>query len=189
MAVKSDHTILDELKSSTSWQETQARLGEFLGLDGPAPIAIVRRAMQEEQFCYYLITARNHPELLKFLLADPKNAKYDMAETAAGYTSAQLARKAAGALASWGRAGFSRVDDEVFEQRFGACLACEHLVDPPDRIVYKATVGAKSDKRVCAACGCVAARKARLTSESCPVAHREMPGMTRWGEPAARSRE
>jgi hypothetical protein len=94
-----------------------------------------------------------------------------------------LAARAGTALARWGSGGFRKVAPEVFAARFGACQACDHLVDPPDRVAYRVRLRQASDPRVCAACGCVASRKAALPTEHCPLPDPDDPTRTRWGDP------
>ncbi|HUZ23528.1 MAG TPA: hypothetical protein VMV07_07170 [Streptosporangiaceae bacterium] len=148
----------------------------------------------DKAFAFHLMNCRGNPELLDVLFSDPRNRQYedDRDEppvpdepAVAGNTpsSLALAWKAGQAAARWGAAGFSRVAPEVFEARFGACQRCEYLVEPPSRVVYKVKLRRESDPRVCAACGCVASRKAALPTESCPVPGGTDPSLNRWGEP------
>jgi hypothetical protein len=172
-----------------------AALGAALGLDEPVPIAVMRRAIVDKTFAFYLKNCRGNPRLLEVLFADPRNERYAGEEPAGEQpvppdtgtrSSVALAWQAGQAAARWGAAGFARVAPEVFEARFDACRQCEYLVEPPDRIVYKVRLRKESDPRVCAACGCVASRKAALPTESCPVADRTDPSLNRWGEPLKR---
>ncbi len=101
----------------------------------------------------------------------------------------ELVGRAAQAFLRWGKAGFSTVDRETLERRENACLACPHLSEP-DRLLQKLAgraaaeeVGSRTGKRICGQCGCTVGRKMRLASESCPVAHPTLVGLTRWGEP------
>lgn len=193
------HTV-DELKGTTSEAELAERLGAFLGLDTAAPGPVVRRAIVDDRFCRYLLTSRGRPGTLKVLFSDPVNRTYEdqaAAEvvaapppaleaetpTAAERSSLSLIMKAGAAVAKWGASGFARVDDATFDARFGACQRCDQLVAPPDKLLYKVRLGARSDQRVCNACGCPAANKAKLPTEHCPLADPANPGVNRWGEP------
>ncbi|HEY6391849.1 MAG TPA: hypothetical protein VIX89_11260, partial [Bryobacteraceae bacterium] len=159
--------LLEQLKQATTWQEMQSSLGQYLGMDGPAPLAVVRRTQQDEQFRHYLITCRNQPQMLRFLLADPRNDNFKLAvETE--HSTPELVAKLGKTLFAWGKAGLTRVSEEVFERRFSACRECDRLMDPPDKTVYR-LVTMSGDQRICGACGCMASRKARLPHESCPV--------------------
>ena len=60
------------------------------------------------------------------------------------------------------------------------------LSPQPPKWVYRWTSSKRGDPRICGACGCTAARKARLASESCPMRDPANPGLTRWGEPIPR---
>ncbi|NEQ34883.1 MAG: hypothetical protein F6K40_00580 [Okeania sp. SIO3I5] len=169
----------------SSWDEMCSVLGEYLGLERPISKAVLRRARQDDRFAGHLFTCRYHADLLKVLLADPRNEKYQLAEDVKHQqkSNLELIGKASAALLKWGKAGFARVDEATFESRFNICQACEYLIEPPDKLVYKITLSQKSDLRVCSACGCVAARKARLPTETCPVADPSNPSLNRWGDP------
>lgn len=197
---------MEELENVESWEEMRERFGRLLGMEGPAPASILRRALVDKKFSYYLMTCREHPGMLKVLLGDPRNKEYERqgegVEKRAGRpeksveaaavpaavierSNIALASQAAGALWRWGKSGFAQVDAATFERRFAACQACPHLVEPTEKLVYKLTLSRRSDRRVCNACGCVAARKAHLPTESCPVADPRDASLNRWGEPRA----
>jgi hypothetical protein len=103
----------------------------------------------------------------------------------------QLVAQAAGAVTRWARAGFAVVDLEVLTRREDACLACPHLSEPYSGLHKLGLardagerVGTRAGKKACGKCGCVVSRKIRMATESCPDAHPDDPGLTRWGEPA-----
>ncbi|MFI9155452.1 hypothetical protein [Streptomyces sp. NPDC053367] len=189
-------------EEATSPTKLCSDLGLALGLGQPVPVAVMRRALVDKTFLFHLANCRGHPDLLRVLFSDSANRRYEddrdpdqeavngdsspvqQDPSAARYTpsSPALAWKAGKAIARWGSTGFARVSPGVFEARFGACQRCEHLVDPPDRAVYKVRLRRQSDPRICSACGCVASRKASLPTEHCPVADEENPGLNRWGE-------
>lgn len=175
--------MLEQHKNNESWEDIQAKFGDYLGIEEPVSRGVLRRAMEDSRFADYLITCRNRPKYLAALLNDPRNQEYEMLEPTIEKSNRQLAIEAAKALLKWGKAGFSQVDRATFERRFGACQACPHLVEPPNKLVYKVKLSPEADLRVCNACGCVAARKARLPTESCPVADPNQPGLNHWGEP------
>ncbi|MEO7179143.1 MAG: hypothetical protein ABIW83_09885, partial [Allosphingosinicella sp.] len=131
--------------------------------------------------------------LLQRLLRHPRNVEFeevveggaaeDAPAEAREQSTARLGAKAGLALYAWAKSGFAMLDQEAFEARFAACEGCDQLGPPPDKWMYKLTASKRGDPRVCGACGCVAARKARLASESCPLADPGDPALTRWGEP------
>jgi hypothetical protein len=200
---------MDELRNTTSEAELAERLGAFLGLETAAPEPVVRRAIVDDRFCRYLLASRGRPGMLKVLFADPANQPYageaaveaeaiaaepavashaapDAAPGAAAERSSlSLIMKAGAAVAKWGASGFARVDDATFDARLGACQRCDQLVAPPDKLLYKVRLAGRSDQRVCNACGCPAASKAKLASEHCPLADPANPSVNRWGEPRA----
>ncbi|TDC94552.1 hypothetical protein [Actinomadura sp. 7K507] len=158
---------IEELGWLEDWDEVRARLGELAGLDGPAPAAVTRRALEDRAFGFYLLFARESPTLKKALLEDPRNAAYERAAEKAPTTS--LLGTAAKAFARWGAAGFKRLDAAAYDARWRTCLACPELVEAPDRLVYNGLTILADDSRVCSACGCVAAKKAAVPTEGCPL--------------------
>jgi hypothetical protein len=180
--------VIQELLGATeteNWDDTRARVGRGLGLEGPVPDPVLRRMLAEPGFARDVTISRGAPAFLRALFDDPRTARYagPLAEQAER-SNAELLKSAAGALLRWGRTGFARVDDATFQRRWSACQGCPHLQDPPaDRALYRVKLAGDVDRRVCDACGCVASRKARLPSESCPVADALDPALNRWGEP------
>jgi hypothetical protein len=185
-----------DIKDSDSLPEMCARFGEFLGLDKPVPMNVLLRAIDDPPFASDLITCRNTPAFLEALFNDHRNNAYGKPEVekAKSPTSAELIGKAASAFINWGKAGFSTVDMQTLERREDACLECPNLKDP-EHILQKIVpskkaagkTGSRTGKRVCALCGCNAAKKMRLPSEACPDKHPTLSGITRWGEPIAGS--
>lgn len=175
--------LMEDLKNAGSWGEMLEQFQVFLGSEKPVPPAVLRRALADDMFAHYLIVCRNHQPHLTSLFNDPRNRTYERPDDIEEKSSILLAAKAAKAFMKWGKAGFSQVDEETFEQRFSACESCEYLVQPPKKLIYKLVASKRSDQRVCSACGCVASRKARLSTESCPVAGRDNPSLNRWGQP------
>jgi hypothetical protein len=174
------HTV-EELRDTTSEIELSARLGDYLGLAGRAPQSAVRRAIVDEKYCRYLLTARGQPGMLEVLFRDPANEKYADVDAPA-HSSLALVMRAGKALAKWGASGFATVEQETFDARFAACQACDLLAEPPKQLLYRVRLGGKSDQRVCSACGCPAGRKAKLATEHCPIEDPARPGFNRWGE-------
>jgi hypothetical protein len=169
---------IDDLRQLESWPGVCARLGDLIGLDGPVPSAVARRALTDERYAFYLMFTRDAPQLRARLLEDPRNRDYE----SAGESTAELVGRAAKAIARWTATGLRRVDDETFQRRWTSCQACPLLVEAPDRIVYKGLTMLTGDRRVCSACGCVAIAKARIPTEQCPVADPQDPSLNRWGE-------
>ena len=165
----------------------RTRLGEMLNLEEPVSEAVARLAIEDPLYAHHLMVSRDNLDFLLALLSRPEQGRAGGEAPGALTTNALLAR-AAKALWRWSKAGFTKLDDATYRARLDACLACPHLVEPPDRLVYRvaATAGAGMDGRVCGKCGCLAARKARLPSESCPDRQPGNPHVTRWGEPIAR---
>jgi len=185
---------LQQLEQSQSWEEVRLEFGKYLGLEGAAPSSVTRRAMEDRMYAHYLVVCREKPTYLEKLLEDPKNKKYE--DTAAGpavplvpaapeHSNLELVAKASKSLFKWAKAGFERVEPAEYEKRSEACKSCPFLAAAPDKAAYKFKLKNETDMRVCTACGCVAARKARLTTEACPKPDPDNPGFNRWGQPMA----
>jgi hypothetical protein len=162
--------------------EQRQQMGELLGLDEPVPEAVFYAALQDGDYAHNLLMSRREPTFLRYLLNNPPPAELP-APRAAEKSEGELLRKASEAVWRWARTGFSTVDEPTFQRRHGACLQCPHLADKPDKFLYKIVSSKSSGEKVCDLCGCLVARKARLTSESCPDQHPTQTGLTRWGEP------
>jgi hypothetical protein len=187
------------VNENTPFPEMQERLGSVLGLDRPAPMAVLLRAIDDPGFANDLITCRNAPGFLAALFDDKRTLAYAPAPDEKPASPLALAGKAASALMRWGKAGFSTVDEETLRVREEACLACPHLGEPQSVVQKMVPTGPVSDRlgsrlgrKVCTLCGCVASKKIRLPTEVCPGAHPTRKGRTRWGEemthePARRS--
>jgi hypothetical protein len=187
----------EALREASSLAEAQAAFGEFLGLDAPVPAPVLRHAFADQYYRHNLILNRGRPHILRRLLRHPRNAEFERepeetgetaggAGAAAAHSTAELAAKAGRALYAWAKTGFALLDQEAFEARFAACERCDLLSPPPPKWVYRWTSSKRGDPRICGACGCTAARKARLASESCPMRDPANAALTRWGEPVAR---
>jgi hypothetical protein len=176
---------LDALKNANSWDEMRGGLGDYLGLEGPVPSEVLNRAINDKLFAHNLMVCRNNRRYLDMLLRDPKNEAFRPPELVLDRGNMHLLGKAARAFVNWGKGGFAKVDEETFNQRFGACQVCPHLVEAPNRFLYKIKLSRDVDNRVCSACGCVAARKAKLPTERCPVADPNNLSVNRWGQPVA----
>jgi hypothetical protein len=150
--------------------------GRSLGQQEAVSTDVFHAAMRDQTYAHNLRVASRTPMMLKMLLSSPPKP----AQGARPFSSVELARKAAEALARWAKTGFSVVDKETSERRRQACSACPHLSAAPDLAVYKLMPGSA---RICSLCGCKVDFKLRMPSESCPAPHPEQPGMTRWGEP------
>ncbi len=191
------------LEETQSWSEVCARFGDLLHLEGPAPDAVVRRALEDDHYAFHLMMSRDNPSAIRRLLRDKRNATYASAPqpaeasipTTAGSpaaapptpadaaSNAELVKRAATAMYKWARSGFTQADPAEFDQRWGACQACPDLQEAPQKALYKLAQLTTSDTRVCGKCGCVAHRKAMLSTERCPAEDPSNPGFNRWGQP------
>ncbi|WP_346320182.1 hypothetical protein [Chitinophaga sp. YIM B06452] len=168
-------TVLTQLQEKElSWDQMREEFGAYLGLETPVPSAVLKKAINDEKYACYLMAARNAPAYLQTLFNVPADLQEDR-------SNLQLLKKAAGSLLKWSASGFGYADEAVYAKRLSACQSCEYLRAAPDQAVYHLKKK-KEDMQVCSACGCVASRKARLRSESCPVADKTDASLNRWGE-------
>lgn len=176
---------MDDTLSAVSgtFAEQQARLGDLLGLTGPASPDVLVSALADREYARNLLLCKDTPVLLDHLLGNPPRQAPSAGERSTG----ELLASASRSFWEWTKSGFAVVDEATFQRRFGTCRECPDLVEPPRKRIYQ-IVGAdgRSDaSKVCARCGCVASKKARLPHESCPAPHAELVGLNRWGEPLA----
>lgn len=168
--------VLQELiDKDVSWDSMRLEFGAYLGLPDPVPSAVLKKAINDEKYACYIASARNNPEFLQMLFNVPPEVKED-------HTSLQLLGKAARSLINWGASGFGFAGETLYTTRLNACSSCEYLRAAPDKAIYNFKMSNDTDDRICSACGCVASRKARLASESCPVQSIKDPSLNRWGE-------
>ncbi|HYF32997.1 MAG TPA: hypothetical protein VD993_17855 [Chitinophagaceae bacterium] len=175
-------TTLLELKQISDVQEACTKFGKLLGLDGPVPQDVLYAAIEDEDYARNLLLCRRNSVMLTNLLMQPAGVTATATAANGNYSNLQLIGKAAKALLDWSKTGFSTVDERTYERRLAACHRCDQLEAPPDKLLYKISLGKKEDKRTCKSCGCVVSRKARLTSDSCPLEDPANPGFNRWGE-------
>jgi|SRR5215471_2589428 len=169
------------LSDDENLEEKCLELGLTLGLDEPVSLQVLETALRDEVYSHNLLASRRNPVMLKYLLANPPQACV-IGGAPTQFSNAELVRRAARALLRWGKVGFTVVDQPTLQRRRAACLSCPHLVDPPDKVLYKLT-GTDESQKICDLCGCSIRKKIRLTSESCPAPHQEQQGLNRWGEP------
>jgi hypothetical protein len=167
--------------AAPTFDELTTHFGALLGLDEAAPEDALRAAVDDPVYARHLMGSRGAPAAVRHLLRNPPRRAAAPAEPP---STAALTVRAAAALGRWAAAGFKTVDEPTLRRRREACLGCEHLADPPEKVLYQIAARGADDPRVCALCGCVAANKARLPGESCPAPHPSVPGLTRWGEPS-----
>jgi len=156
-----------------------ARLGETLGIGRPVPEDVFLAVVHDPEYARDLFTCRGAAPFLDFLLSNPPAIAQPTAEDGSEHTTVELMAHATKSFWEWTTSGFRIVDDATYDKRMNACNACPYLIDPPGTAVYS-LVGARS--KICKRCGCVVSKKAKLPHESCPAAHPDLPGMTKWGE-------
>lgn len=171
---------LDETETIESLQH---KIGSMLDLHEPVSEKVVRAILGNNRYAYHLVQCKDTPIFLNYLLEHPTIIPEEALPSKNKISNGRLLAKAAKAFLRWGLSGFKRVDDTTFERRMTACFRCPYLIAPPNGAMYKlATVGMGEENRICQLCGCIAARKARLPTETCPDFTLEKPLVNRWGE-------
>jgi hypothetical protein len=170
----------DDVLDAGSVEDAAARLGEHLGLDGAAPLAATRRALDDPLYARALWSSRKLPELRSQLVA----AAVAEAERARPPSSGVLAAKAAGSVLKWGMEGLRHAEPWRIQRRLAACARCEFRAPAPNTLIYRgAKVVAGKDAKICTACHCLINTKAALATERCPERDPSDPSVSRWGEP------
>lgn len=178
------------------WQEATRQFAQILKLDVDPPEAVLRRAVVDTTFAHRLLVSRNAPHMLAALLADPANARFasedeptasavsvPQSQGAEAPSGVAMLGRATAALARWATTGFSHADEETLARRLAACKACPNARAGADTLANR--VAGAVDATVCSLCGCPVARKARMSTESCPGQDPAHPGLTRWGDSLA----
>lgn len=161
-----------EIAQAVSIEEAAERLGALLGLDGAAPLAATRRALDDPRYARALLSSRKLPRLRAQLLA------------AAAPPAGAIAAKAAGGILKWGMQGLRHAEPWRIERRLAACARCAFQAPAPETLVYRgARVLVGKDAKICTACHCLTNTKAALATEHCPVQDPADPSLSRWGEP------
>ncbi len=166
-----------------SLSEDCARLGRELRLGAPAPEAVLVGALQDPEYARNLFVCRETPPMLHFLLNNPPQPKAiaiaPQQTSAPEHSTLELVSKASKSFWAWTKSGFQTVTDEVYAARLASCTACPKLMTHPEKAAY--ALVSLNDK-ICADCGCVVAKKAKLPHETCPASDPQRPGLNRWGE-------
>jgi hypothetical protein len=173
------HNILAEIKTLDNWEDVRHHVGELINFDGELPDAVINRVLTDEKFALYLVMTKDSPKLQYQLLY---NTTLQTKEEKAP-SNTDLLIKASGSLFKWAKAGFTQISEVAYEKRINACHSCPNLKEPAKKAVYLASKLAGGEQSVCGLCGCVAARKAKLPTESCPAQDPVNPSFSRWGEP------
>jgi hypothetical protein len=172
-------TLPRDIVAAETVEEAARRLGEALGLPGPAPMAATRHALDDPRYARALMTTRKLPALRDQFLAAP-----GAAAPAPPPSSAGLVAKAAGSLLKWGMEGLRPAEPWVIQRRLAACAACEFQVSAPDTLIYRgARVAVGTGATICDRCHCLINTKAAISTEHCPEQDPARPALSRWGEP------
>ena len=172
-----------DIANAPSPEGAAKRLGEALGLNGPAPMEATRRALSEALYAKALWSSRKIPALRDQLLAAAGQMRISGGADDTP-TNAQLVAKSIKGALKWGMEGLKPAAPWVIQRRLDACLSCPHNVPAPDKLVYRgAKVAVGKDARICDACHCLINTKSAISTEHCPEKHPSQPELSRWEEP------
>src|SRR5579871_2924707 len=127
--------------------QERLEFGLSLGLQEPVSQDVFYAVLRDESYAHNLRVSSRTPAVLKMLLMNPPKPRQGVAT----FSTAELAGRAAKALARWAETGFSVVDQPTLERRRRACSSCPNLSAAPEQLAYKLTPGGGD---VCALCGC-----------------------------------
>lgn len=160
--------------------------GHLLGIGEPVSENVLLAAMEDPGYANQLLSSREAPETLMYLLGNPPEATVNFAPR---YTNSELIFRAGKSLMKWGLSGFSTVNAETLQKREAACLACPNLSEPTSTLQtitasseVKDETGKRTGNKVCALCGCVVKNKMRIATDTCPDEVPGSNGFNRWGE-------
>lgn len=155
------------------------------GIDEVVEPEVIQAFLDDPLDMHHLLVCRDVPELRALLLREVRRkvAATHLAGNPESLTT--LTSRLSAALMKWAKSGFVKLTPARLEARWAACQACPNLVHPPPRGAYHLVARVTEESRVCALCGCVAAQKVKLPTESCPASHDSASDLTRWGEPRA----
>lgn len=179
---------------NSSLIESRKQLGEFLNRPDAVSENVFLCAVHNKTYAHNLLMCKENKDFLDHLLSNPPMESI-MHISDSELTNIELATKAAKAMVSWARTGFSTADFEMLKRRENACLGCEYL-GRPNKLLQKLVtsksnegIGSRAADCVCNLCGCNISKKIRLPSESCPAAHPENSELNRWSEPFVKSKK
>jgi hypothetical protein len=151
-------------------------LAGALGADN-LPAEAIERAAADPAFLHTLVSQRNNPTAVAFLLRQASGHPPKWAPPA----TLAVVLHAVAALARWSVHGFGVVDDATLQQRRTACRSCPNLADAGHLLHYRLV--SAEPAQVCSLCGCAVDRKTLLPTETCLAPDPEDPASTRWGDP------
>jgi hypothetical protein len=139
--------------------------------------SVLAKMGEDPSFVYHLDVCKNDPEMLAIILEEAEQA---LPIPQPGLSSIGVMAKAGVAFARWAAAGFGRVEPEEYRRRLSICSSCDHLSEPPDRLIYKMVP--TPGRSICGLCGCDVRRKAWLITEKCPDVAWDGDGRWRAGQ-------
>lgn len=185
------HRILAPIREAKTFGEARQLLAGLMGLTNPASPGMTARVLVDSKFAGLVAGLGHLPEWREKLINDPFNGKFappdiseNAADTASLPTTREMVSNFAKGVATWAGSGFQATSPEKLAKRLAACEGCDQLTQAPKEGLHRiARAVAGSDKRICRACGCLMQKKIALDTEHCPLAHKDTPTLSRWGEP------
>ena len=121
---------LMEIKNATSWEELCHKLGIYLGLGEPAPVAVVRRVVQDHNFARYLVSSRNRSDMLEVLLNDSHNKDFEKTKEAECTSGSEIFLQTAISVYKWCKIGYIDPEMREYSRRYETYLKSEKLKNP-----------------------------------------------------------
>lgn len=161
----------------------RAELSALLNLEEPVSEAVFAKAKEDNTYLHNLLISKNAPEFLEqFLNNLDVVPTYPQSEVVEEKRTDELIINFGKAILKWGASGFKKVDEDTYQERLNACAGCDKLTSAPDKFIYN-MLGKNNEKGMCSSCGCLVAKKALISTDTCPEASIENANVNRWGDP------
>ncbi|HEX3043486.1 MAG TPA: cysteine desulfurase family protein [Bacillota bacterium] len=122
--------LLAEIKNAISWEDLCGKFGDYLGLEGPAPLAVTRRTARDDNFARYLISARNQRDMLELLLKDPRNKEFELLNESDPAWKTQALKQTALSIYKWSQVGYQDPKEMEYSRRYQVYLQAEKFKNP-----------------------------------------------------------
>jgi hypothetical protein len=178
--------LLSDVFSATSFGQSRASLGHFLGLTGDAPSSMTARVLIDQKFALIVASLGKLPQWRDRLVNDPYNKKFippqeEEVDQMDLPSVGRLVKNAAGAALEWGTSAFAKPDPWEVDLRREACLSCDQRKQAPKNLVYSvARIASGGEDDICQMCGCAIALKIMMPAEKCPLPAYEGASISRW---------
>lgn len=181
-----------------SREELHTRLQAQLGLDTPASDRALAAVMTSQWFAGRVAAARDSPDALHHLLANPRTARVSalghLREPVPAPCKTERADQAGKhsfgrSALTWLRNVLRGVDEDTRARRREACRGCPHRRDGISGALHRMTSAVVTGVKTGAPCRCDLRAKTAVPYEGCPDEDLARPGLTRWSDPILHQQE